>query len=172
MGFRGVDHANKPTIQSRRFDPNALDRVQRYLSRATALVAAPFCVFLEPVHEAGGRLVVVSSSAVENTVREWPHYIAAKSAIEAYARVAPLQYPRLAAVIVRPPKLLTDMTNTPSGRSGAIRPEEFAVQLGRRLQAPVRDQARVTFIHRQSQFSQEIQQVSHGRACQQRLRNY
>jgi NAD(P)-dependent dehydrogenase (short-subunit alcohol dehydrogenase family) len=127
-----------PTIQSLRFEPNAFDRIQRYLSHATALVAAPLCVFLEPVHETGGRLVVISSSAVESPVREWPHYIAAKSAIEAYARVAPLQYPRLDTVIVRPPKLLTDMTNTPFGRSGAIRPEEFAVQLARRLREPVR----------------------------------
>jgi NAD(P)-dependent dehydrogenase (short-subunit alcohol dehydrogenase family) len=127
-----------PAIHSLRFEPNALDRIQGYLSRATALVAAPLCVFLEPLHEAGGRLVVISSSAVESPVREWPQYIAAKSAIEAYARVAPLQFPRLEALIVRPPKLLTDMTNTPSGRSGARHPEEFAVELARRLQEPVR----------------------------------
>ncbi len=127
-----------PAIHSLWFEPNAFDRIQAYLSRATALIVAPLCVFLKPLHEAGGRLVVISSSAVESPVREWPQYTAAKSAIEAYARVAVLQYPRLDALIVRPPKLLTDMTNTPLGRSGATRPEEFAVQLAKRLQEPVR----------------------------------
>jgi NAD(P)-dependent dehydrogenase (short-subunit alcohol dehydrogenase family) len=127
-----------PAIHSLWFEPNTFDRIQAYLSRATALVAAPLCVFLELLNEAGGRLVVISSSAVESPVREWPQYVAAKSAVEGYARVAPLQYPRLAALIVRPPKLLTDLTNTPLGRSGAKRPEEFAVQLAKRLQEPVR----------------------------------
>jgi NAD(P)-dependent dehydrogenase (short-subunit alcohol dehydrogenase family) len=127
-----------PTIQSLRFEPNAFERIHGYVSRATALVAAPLCVFLELLHEASGRLVVISSSAVEHPVREWPQYIAAKSAIEAFARVAPLQYPRIDALIVRPPKLLTDMTNTPLGRAGAMRPEEFAVQLAKRLREPVR----------------------------------
>ena len=127
-----------PTIHSLRFEPNGFERIQGYLNRATALVAAPLCVFLEPLNESGGRLVVISSSAVENPVREWPQYIAAKSAIEGYARVAPLQYQRIESLIVRPPKLLTDMTNTPLGRSGTTPPEEFAIQLANRLQEPVR----------------------------------
>jgi NAD(P)-dependent dehydrogenase (short-subunit alcohol dehydrogenase family) len=127
-----------PSIHPLRFEPNALDRIQGYLSRATMMVAAPLCVFLEPLHDAGGRLAVISSSAVENPVREWPQYIAAKCAIEGYARVAPLQYPRIESLIVRPPKLLTNMTNTPLGRAGAMRPEEFALGLAKRLQESVR----------------------------------
>ena len=127
-----------PTMQSLRFEANAFERIQGYLTRATVLVAAPLCVFLDLLSQSGGRLVVVSSSAIEHPVREWPHYIAAKSAVEAFARVAVLQYPRIDALIVRPPKLITDMTNTPLGRVGAMRPEEFATQLGKRLQEPVR----------------------------------
>ena len=127
-----------PAIHALRFEPNALARIEGYISRATSLVAAPLCVFLESLHQAGGRLVTISSSAVESPIREWPHYIAAKSAVEALARVAALQYPRIESLIVRPPKLLTDMTNTPLGRQGATRPEEFAARLAERLRAPVR----------------------------------
>jgi len=127
-----------PSIHALRFEPNALARIEGYISRATSLAAAPLCVFLEALHLAGGRLVMISSSAVESPIREWPHYIAAKSAVESLARVAALQYPRIEALIVRPPKLLTDMTNTPLGRQGATPPEEFAARLAERLRAPVR----------------------------------
>jgi hypothetical protein len=51
--------------------------------------------------------------------------------------VASLQYPRVRTLIVRPPKLLTAMTNTPLGRLGAASPQVFANRIASRLEGPL-----------------------------------
>ncbi len=126
-----------PPIPALRLELAALSRIETYLSRATALVLAPLCTFLELLNESGGCAVVISSTAVEQPVREWPHYVAAKRAIEGFATIAPLQYPRTSALIVRPERLLTEMTNTPMGRRHAVPPEQMASQIVERLRNPV-----------------------------------
>jgi NAD(P)-dependent dehydrogenase (short-subunit alcohol dehydrogenase family)/acyl dehydratase len=126
-----------PAVLPLRLEPNALGRIEEYVHRAFMLVAAPFCTFLDLLNESGGCAVVISSSAVERPVREWPHYIAAKNAVEALAKVAPMQYPRISSMIVRPEKLLTEMTNTPIGRRGAVPPEQLAARIAERLGQPL-----------------------------------
>jgi len=122
-----------PAILPLRLEPNALVRIQEYINRAVMLAAAPLCAFLDLLSDSGGCAVVISSVAAERPVREWPHYVAAKNAVEALARVAPLQYPRISSLIVRPEKLLTEMTNTPMGRRGALPPGQLAVRIADRL---------------------------------------
>jgi hypothetical protein len=77
--------------------------------------------------------VVISSSAVTDPPREWPHYVSAKATIETLARFASERVPFL---VVRPPRLLTDMTNTVTGRDGALPVECVAAAIVRRLEAP------------------------------------
>ncbi len=125
-----------PAIPALRLEPNAFSRIQAYLTQAVNLVLGPLCVFLELLNESGGCAVVVSSVAVQQPVREWPHYIAAKNAIEALARVAPLQHPRTSSLIVRPERLLTEMTNTPMGRQNALPPSRMAAEIVARLRNP------------------------------------
>jgi NAD(P)-dependent dehydrogenase (short-subunit alcohol dehydrogenase family) len=125
-----------PSILPLRLEPSALARVEDYVARSLSLVAAPLAAFLDLLNRSGGCTIAISSSAVEQPVREWPHYIAAKNAVEGLVRVAPLQYPQTSALIVRPEKLLTDMTNTPLGRRGAVPPIEFALRVLQRLQQP------------------------------------
>ena len=125
-----------PAILPLRMGTNSLERIQTYLQEGSALVLAPFCCFLEMLNEAGGCAVVISSEAVEQPPKEWPHYVAAKNAVEAYAAIAPLQYPQISSLVVRPDKLLTEMTNTPLGRRNASRPEYIAADIVRRLLAP------------------------------------
>jgi hypothetical protein len=52
------------------------------------------------------------------------------------AEVAALQYPRIQTMIVRPNKLLTEMTNTPMGRQNAEPPWKVASKLVDRLRGP------------------------------------
>jgi NAD(P)-dependent dehydrogenase (short-subunit alcohol dehydrogenase family) len=99
-------------------------------------VLAPLCAFLPLLNESKGCSVIVSSVAVEKPVRDWPHYVAAKNAVEGLGLVAPLQYPDTGCLIIRPDKLLTDMTNTPMGRQNAKSPLAFATQICRALEAP------------------------------------
>jgi NAD(P)-dependent dehydrogenase (short-subunit alcohol dehydrogenase family) len=125
-----------PPIPALRLEINALARIQDYLKRSTDLVLVPLCAFLPLLNEHGGCAIIISSSAVEKPVREWPHYVAAKSAVESFGTIAALQYPKVSALIVRPEKLLTDMTNTPMGRQSAVSPLLFARQIAKKLQNP------------------------------------
>jgi NAD(P)-dependent dehydrogenase (short-subunit alcohol dehydrogenase family) len=125
-----------PAIPSLRLEENAAERIRSYLARSTDLVLAPLCAFLPLLNESKGCSVIVSSVAVEKPVRDWPHYVAAKNAVEGLGLVAPLQYPDTGCLIIRPDKLLTDMTNTPMGRQNAMSPLAFATQICRALEAP------------------------------------
>jgi NAD(P)-dependent dehydrogenase (short-subunit alcohol dehydrogenase family) len=126
-----------PALLPLRLEPNALARIEDYINRAVLLAAAPLCVFLDLLNDSGGCAVVISSVAADHPVREWPHYVAAKNAVEALARVAPMQYPRVSSLIVRPEKLLTEMTNTPMGRRGALHPGQLAARIAERLGRPL-----------------------------------
>jgi len=115
------------------------ERINDYVLRSVALYSAPLGAFLEPVAARGGWAVVISSSAVQAPPADWPHYVAAKCAIEGLARVAALEHTGASFLAVRPPRLLTDLTNTPLGRQTALPPERVAAAVVRRLlgaQAP------------------------------------
>ncbi len=135
-----------PSILPLRLEQTKVQRIDSYISSAVALVAQPLTAFLDLLEASGGCNVVISSIAVENPVREWPHYVAAKKAVEGLAQVATLQFPKTSLLIVRPEKLLTEMTNTPMGRRGAISPTTFARKIVERMQQPL--QAGVTEILR------------------------
>ncbi len=125
-----------PAIPSLRLEENAAERIRTYLARSTDLVLAPLCAFLPLLQDSNGCSVIVSSVAVEKPVRDWPHYVAAKKAIEGLGLVAPLQYPATGCLIIRPDKLMTDMTNTPMGRQNATSPLAYATQICRALETP------------------------------------
>jgi NAD(P)-dependent dehydrogenase (short-subunit alcohol dehydrogenase family) len=125
-----------PAIPSLRLEENAAERIRTYLARSTDLVLAPLCAFLPLLQDSKGCSVVISSVAVEKPVRDWPHYVAAKNAVEGLGLVAPLQYPDTACLIIRPDKLMTDMTNTPMGRQNAASPLAYATQICRALETP------------------------------------
>jgi NAD(P)-dependent dehydrogenase (short-subunit alcohol dehydrogenase family) len=125
-----------PPILPLRLEPNALPRLAQYVAHAVTMVLTPLCFLLDMLNQSGGVVVMISSSVVESPVREWPHYVAAKKAIEALAEIAPLQYPNISALIVRPQKLLTEMTNTPIGRRNAMKPEVLAIGIVSRLSNP------------------------------------
>jgi NAD(P)-dependent dehydrogenase (short-subunit alcohol dehydrogenase family) len=126
-----------PPILPLRLEESAAGRIGDYISRAIGLCLIPICVFSELLNTSQGCLVTISSAVVDQPVREWPHYTAAKQAVEALTQVAALQYPGLRTLIVRPPKLLTSMTNTPMGRMGATSPREFARHIAARLENPL-----------------------------------
>ena len=123
-----------PPVLPLRLEPNSLLRIEAYVTLAVGLTAAPLCMFLDQLNLNDGAAVVISSAAVERPVRDWPHYMAAKQSVEMLARMASLQYPRVGTLIVRPPKLLTVLTNTPMGRRGASSPVEFASRIASRLE--------------------------------------
>jgi NAD(P)-dependent dehydrogenase (short-subunit alcohol dehydrogenase family)/acyl dehydratase len=126
-----------PAILPLRLETNAATRIGNYVTVAISIALMPLCSFLELLNISEGCSVIISSTAVKDPVREWPHYIAAKQAIEALATVASLQYPRTRTLIVRPNKLLTTLTNTPTGNHEAVSPALFANRIAGRLERPL-----------------------------------
>jgi len=122
-----------PTIRPLGFAAESLERFQRFVAESVALVSVPMAVFGGNLAERGGWSVAVSSEYARTSPREWPHYVTAKSAIEGLARWTAANNERLGVLIVRPPKLLTDQTNTPFGRHGALPVEQVAAAIVRRL---------------------------------------
>jgi NAD(P)-dependent dehydrogenase (short-subunit alcohol dehydrogenase family) len=96
-----------------------------YVAASVRLVATPLASLL-PVLEPGGTVVFCSSVALTAPPRDWPHYTAAKGAVEGLAGWFAAANPQATAVVVRLPKMLTDMTNTPAGRIGAVAVEPVA----------------------------------------------
>jgi NAD(P)-dependent dehydrogenase (short-subunit alcohol dehydrogenase family) len=125
-----------PSLLPLSLGPHAIDRVNDHVRHSFALVSVPMAVFLDTLAENGGWNVVISSTAVRNAVAEWPHYVSAKHAIEGLVKVAAQQYKPVNFLVVRPPRLLTDLTNTPLGREGAIPSAKVAAKIVRRLSRP------------------------------------
>jgi NAD(P)-dependent dehydrogenase (short-subunit alcohol dehydrogenase family) len=116
-----------------RVHPDTIVRLNEYVGRSLALVGAPLATFLPMLSTAHGWSVTISSSAVESCPPEMSHYISAKLAIEGLVRGAAADEKAVKFVIVRPPRLATDMTNTPLGRRGLLAPEVVADRIVGRL---------------------------------------
>ncbi|MCA1682478.1 MAG: SDR family NAD(P)-dependent oxidoreductase [Actinobacteria bacterium] len=104
-----------------------------YVAHSLRLAAVPLGALLSAIDVSAGWIVVCSSSAVSAPPRDWPHYVAAKAALEGLARWVAATVPGLRTVVVRPPALQTALANTPTGRLVAVRPEPVAVALAQRL---------------------------------------
>jgi NAD(P)-dependent dehydrogenase (short-subunit alcohol dehydrogenase family) len=118
-----------PPIRALGFHPDALDRLEAFVSRSVRLVAAPLTTFLPTLADRRGQVLVISSGALETLPAEWPHYVAAKSAVEGLTNWAAARQRSVRFTLARPPKLLTDQMNTPGGRAGALPVEGVAARL-------------------------------------------
>lgn len=118
-----------PSLQALRIEPAAFERIDRFTREGFALVLAPLTSFLDPLSASGGSVLMVSSQFVEDPPSIYPHYVALKCAVEGLTRVAAREYPKVSFCIARPPKLLTDLVNTPMGRSNAENPDTAAARI-------------------------------------------
>jgi NAD(P)-dependent dehydrogenase (short-subunit alcohol dehydrogenase family) len=126
-----------PPVLPLRLESNSAERIGAYIGQAVSLTLGPLSEFLDLLNRSDGCAVIVSSVYVEHPVKDFPHYIAAKQAVEMLGRVAALQYRRVRTLIVRPQKLLTAMTNTPLGRLNAVSPGLIANRIAARLEDPM-----------------------------------
>lgn len=123
-----------PAILPLWIEPTSIERVNEYVTKSLALMSVPMSVLLSLVSETSGTAIVVSSIYASQVFPpDLPHYVVAKFAIEGLAQVAATEYESVNFLLVRPPKLLTDQTNTPLGRQGAISAERVAVRIVERL---------------------------------------
>jgi NAD(P)-dependent dehydrogenase (short-subunit alcohol dehydrogenase family) len=101
------------------------DALGDYVAASVRLAAAPLGALL-PALAPDATVVFCSSLALSAPPRDWPHYVTAKGAVEGLAAWLAGGYPRLSTVVVRLPRMTTDMTNTPAGRLGAVAVEPIA----------------------------------------------
>lgn len=125
-----------PPIRPLSFVPEKVAQFQSFLAQSVALAGIPMATFLNDLAERSGWNVLVSSAFVKDHPAEWPHYVTAKCATEGLAQWAAVQYPKVHTLIVRPPKLLTDQTNTTVGRQGAMEVERAAAAIVTRIAYP------------------------------------
>jgi len=117
-------------------EPESVERIQEHIARSIGLALTPLAALAELLSASAGWNVLISSVAVKKPVAEWPHYVAAKAALEGLMATVAIEYPELKCVIVRPSRLITDLTNTPLGRKGAIAPAAVAARLVQWILAP------------------------------------
>jgi NAD(P)-dependent dehydrogenase (short-subunit alcohol dehydrogenase family) len=114
-------------------EAEAARRVNKFIQSSVALVSSPTMAFLPHVAVSKGWNVLISSVAATQPHPHFPHYSVAKCAAEALVRSAATEYRSVSSLIVRPARLLTDLTNTPLGRKGAMAPELVAASIVDRL---------------------------------------
>jgi NAD(P)-dependent dehydrogenase (short-subunit alcohol dehydrogenase family) len=116
-----------PPVLPMSVGPSTLDRARAFVDASLALVATPLAA-LGPALAKGAKVVVVSSSYVDDPPDDFAHYAAAKGAVEGFARAFAKER-SLPLVVARPPRVLTDMTNTAFGADDALRTEDVAARI-------------------------------------------
>ncbi len=119
-----------PPIIPLRFEADTVERINTFIHKSIALVSIPMSVFLNIiVASAGWNIAISSIYTVEEAPVELSHYISAKFAIEGLLKALAMENEDIHSLLVRPPKLLTDQTNTPLGREGALSTVEISAKL-------------------------------------------
>jgi NAD(P)-dependent dehydrogenase (short-subunit alcohol dehydrogenase family)/acyl dehydratase len=118
-----------PAIRPLDFAPESVERLHLFVEQSLRLVTVPLAYLMEPLKVQGGCSVVISSLYARTAPAEFPHYVAAKSAIEGLCRAVFAHDRSIRSLLVRPPKLLTDQTNTPMGGRDAVMPEQIAAKV-------------------------------------------
>jgi NAD(P)-dependent dehydrogenase (short-subunit alcohol dehydrogenase family)/acyl dehydratase len=104
-----------------------------YVAESLRLTAVPLGALLPLLTAKRPWLVFCSSSAIVSPPRDWPHYVSAKGAVEALAGWVAARLPNTRTIVLRPPMMRTELTNTPSGRIGSVPPELIAAWLVERI---------------------------------------
>ena len=137
-----------PAIRELGFALESVDRLRAFVDRSMALISIPIAGFRDWLEARGGKAVLISSAIAapealddpanwrRGLAAEFPQYVAAKYATEGLLKALAAQITRTQFLIVRPPRLLTDQTNTVTGRQGAIGVEGVAAKIVKRLCEP------------------------------------
>jgi NAD(P)-dependent dehydrogenase (short-subunit alcohol dehydrogenase family)/acyl dehydratase len=118
--------------------PPSRARFDAFVTESLRMVSAPLAATMPALEKRGGGVVLISSVALQSPPEEWPHYVTAKAAIEGLARAMASANPDVGFLVVRPPRLQTDMTNSVRGHEFARSAEEVAAAIARRVAAGLR----------------------------------
>jgi NAD(P)-dependent dehydrogenase (short-subunit alcohol dehydrogenase family)/acyl dehydratase len=97
-----------------------------YVADSLQRSAVPLGALLPLLGGAGAWMLFCSTAAMDDPPSGWPHYLAAKGALEGLARWAAATHPEARTLVLRAPKMRTDLTSSPSGALGAAAPDDVA----------------------------------------------
>ncbi len=118
-----------PALRAISLDLASVPRIVGYVAESVEMVAVPVAAAHDLLSARRGVLVTVSSSAVNSPPPGWSHYVTAKAAIEGFHHATIAQGRGLRGLLVRPPRLRTDLVNTPGSHEPALLPEVVAAEL-------------------------------------------
>lgn len=114
-----------PAILPMWYEAATADRIHRYVADSLALASTPLAASLDALAERGGQAVVISSVYAEKAPANFPHYVAAKCAIEGLVRAVAAHHTRVGFVLVRPPRLEGEL-NIPFGGETSLSVDQVA----------------------------------------------
>jgi NAD(P)-dependent dehydrogenase (short-subunit alcohol dehydrogenase family)/acyl dehydratase len=101
-----------PVIKAATVGEMGAREVVEFVARSLTLFLTPLETLL-PRLTPGSRVVVISSAFATQPEAQFGHYVAAKRAIEGLSAVVAREHPTIELIILRPPRFLSDQTNTP-----------------------------------------------------------
>jgi short-subunit dehydrogenase len=118
------------SIKPMDINTNTVDRINNYVTDNFALSSVPIAVFLDMLNTQKGYLVLISSDyeAIEFK-RQYPQYVATKAALETLVSSIAQKQQGVYYLIVKPPKMLTNMTNSPMGNKDSLNPATVAMNI-------------------------------------------
>lgn len=135
-----------PVLAPLRLVAGAAGELADHVAAAVRLVATPLAAFLPALTEARGQVLVVSSRAVSAPPAEWPHYVAAKGAVEHLANALAPANPTLRFLVGRPPRMATAYVETVAGGQPATAPAEVAAELVAAVTGSAGERGRVSVL--------------------------
>jgi NAD(P)-dependent dehydrogenase (short-subunit alcohol dehydrogenase family) len=124
-----------PTILPMAYESTSVASVHSYIADAVALASHPVAASLDALSESGGRVVAISSAYAEKAPANFPHYVAAKCAVEGLLRSAAGHHTRTGFLIVRPPRLEGEL-NIPFAGETALPVARAAAAILAAMDAP------------------------------------
>jgi NAD(P)-dependent dehydrogenase (short-subunit alcohol dehydrogenase family) len=125
----GVVLCAAPSVYETALHPAASNATLRFVQSSLAMTVVPLAEALQALAP-DGWLVFLSSSGLDDPPEAWPHYTAAKAALEAAAAYCE-RHTSARVLVARAPRMWTDSTNTPLGRFGAVPTEQVAAGIVR-----------------------------------------
>jgi NAD(P)-dependent dehydrogenase (short-subunit alcohol dehydrogenase family)/acyl dehydratase len=127
----GVCVCAAPPLYESGLHPDEMEATLRFMHSSVAMALTPLSGALELLSPSGW-IVLTSSSALVDPPERWPQLNLAKAALEGAAAYC-ARHSQARVLVLRPPKMWTDATNTPLGRIGAIPADQVAAAVVSRL---------------------------------------
>jgi NAD(P)-dependent dehydrogenase (short-subunit alcohol dehydrogenase family) len=124
--LRGVVLNAAPPPLGMRLTAGSAGGLADYVADSLGRVAVPLGGLLPCLDAQDAWLLFCSTAAMSAPPLEWPHYVAAKGAIEGLARWTAAARPDARVIVLRAPKMRTDFTSSPSGAVGAAGADDVA----------------------------------------------